>query len=141
MVLVLLFFFFVVFSYSSRLICDKTIIKLVVRVSETSRKVCKVQTHKSSEVQTLKILSNPPTIHSPDEFSTHHLMILNGHIQPRVPEVIQGRGANCAKGASRAPEASRGQLGRIVQKRHFAMICYYNSLLILAQSKYKILVP
>ena len=102
MVLVLLFFFFVVFSYSSRLICDKTIIKLVVRVSETSRKVCKVQTHKSSEVQTLKILSNPPTIHSPDEFSTHHLMILNGHIQPRVPEVIQGRGANCAKGASRA---------------------------------------
>ena len=48
--------------------------------------------------------------------------------------------ANRAKGASTAPEASRGQRGRIVQKKHFAMFCYYNSLLILAQSKHKNLV-
>ena len=61
----------------------------------------------------------------------------------RVPEVIQGRGgASCERGIqgtggkSRAAGANRGQWGWIVQKRHFAMFCYYNSLLILAQSKH-----
>ena len=32
---------------------------------------------------------------------------------------------------------SRGQRGRIIQKRHFAMFCYYNFLLIFAQSKHQ----
>ena len=45
-------------------------------------------------------------------------------------------GANRAKGASWAPKANRGQRGRNVQERYFAMFCYYNSLLVLAQSKH-----
>ena len=52
-----------------------------------------------------------------------------------------GQGGQIArKGASRAPEANRGQRRGIVQKRHFAMFCYNNSLLILEQSKQKNLV-
>ena len=41
-----------------------------------------------------------------------------------------------SRGKSRAAGANRGQRGQIVQKRHFAMFCCYNSLLILAQSKH-----
>ena len=52
-------------------------------------------------------------------------------------KLFRAGGANRMKGASRAQEASRCQRERIVQKRHFAMFCYYNSLLILAQLKHK----
>ena len=58
----------------------------------------------------------------------------------RVPEVIKGRGGKSrergilgAGGESRAAGANRGQWGQIMQKRHFAMFCYYYFLLILAQ--------
>ena len=61
-----------------------------------------------------------------------------------LPEVIQGRGGgkSCERGiqgagGERAVRANRGQRGRILQKRHFAMFCYYNFLLILVQSKHK----
>ena len=55
----------------------------------------------------------------------------------RVPEVIQGRGGESRQRGIRVPKANRGQRGRNVQKRCFAMFCYYNFLLILAQSKHR----
>ena len=65
-------------------------------------------------------------------------------VGPRVPEVIQGRGGESrgrgiqdAGCESRAAGANRRQWWRIMQKSHFAMFCYYNFLLILAQSKLK----
>ena len=55
-----------------------------------------------------------------------------------VPEVIRGRGgANRAKGASRTRGANHRQRGRVAKTRHFAMFCYHNFFLLLAQSKHK----
>ena len=52
------------------------------------------------------------------------------------------RGGNCAKSASRVPEANRGQQGRIADSggesfKKGILSCYYNSLLISAKSKHK----
>ena len=49
-------------------------------------------------------------------------------------KLFRAGGANRAKRASRA---NRRQWGLIVQKKYFVMFCYYNFLLVLAQSKHQ----
>ena len=73
----------------------------------------------------------------PALFRISQFLLNFGACDQRCRKLFRAGGANRSKGASRAPEASRVHQGRIVQKRHFAMFCYYNSLLILAKSKHK----